>query len=201
MRAIAVLGALLVLGLAAALVGGCGNSPIEAHTVPTLLSINGGAPVHADVWDVDTTLVSGGTIPEEAAVFLFSNPPSQEFLDISPEDPYGIFTITSYRIDYTILQVLSGGGVVPDATLPSLSGSMHLALPVGSETEVSLVLAPASLKMESPLIELFPDGSAPNGEIVVRADISFLGRENGQEFTRMLQGSATLLFANYADED
>ena len=35
----------------------------------------------------------------------FSNPPSQKFMDLTPDDPYANFVLDSYRIDYDIGEV------------------------------------------------------------------------------------------------
>ncbi len=201
MRSIAAVSILLVLGLSAALVGGCGESAIDGHTRPAILAINGGAPIHADVFVVDTTLVSGGGIPEDLAVFRFANPPSQKFLDLTPDDPYGTFVLDSYTVSYEVVQELPGGGVFTQGELPTISGATHLALPVGMEVESVFILVPASLKMEFPVADLLPGGAAPAGELVVHAEITFTGHESGSDRVQLISGAATILFADYADED
>ncbi len=191
----------IAMGLSSALIEGCGKNVVDGHTRPTLLAINGGSPIHSDVFVVDTTLVSGGYIPQETAEFIFTNPPSQKFLDLSPEDPYGIFIIDAYTIRYEVLQELDGGGNFSTANLPVISNATHIAIPVNSEVTTSLVLAPASLKFEDPIVDLMPGGMAPNGELVVRAEVIFTGHEQGSDRVQVLEGMATVLFANYADDD
>lgn len=201
MRSTAALILILTASLGLAMSGGCGQNTIDGHTRPTLLSINGGAPLHSDVFVADTTMIGGGYIPQDAAEFRFSNPPSQKFLDLSPEDPYGIFIIDSYTVRYEVIAMLDGEGSFSEPNLPTLSNPIHIAIPVNSEVLTSLVLSPASLKFENPIVDIMPGGTAPNGELVVRADITFTGHEQGSDRTQLLEGAATILFADYADED
>ncbi len=192
----------LVTAIALALSGGCGTNAIEGHTRPTLMSINGGAPLHSDVFVFDSTLVGGGYIPQEAVEFTFSNPPSQKFMDLAPEDPYGTFIIDSYTVRYEVLLELTGGpgADFTSGELPVITNPVHIALPVDSDVMTSLVIAPGALKLESPIVDLMPGGTAPNGELVVRAEITFTGHEQGSTNVQSLEGSTTILFANYADE-
>lgn len=190
--------AIAALGLA---FNGCGENAVEGHTRPTLLSINGGAPLHADVFVEDSTMAGGGYIPEESVEFVFANPPSQKFLDLTPDDPYGVFILDSYTVRYTVLQVLPTNSGFSDANLPTVSSPIHLGLPVNTEVTTALVLAPASLKLEPPILDLMPLGTVPYGEIVVQAEITFTGHEQGSERTRSFEATTTILFANYADED
>ena len=201
MRSIAAVFSILLLSLGLALSSGCGESAIDGHTRPTILSINGGTPIVADVWVVDTTLVSGGGIPEELVPFVFTNPPSQKFLDLTPDDPYGIFILESYTVSYEVLHEFTGGGVFTPGTLPTISVPCHLALPVGAQVETEFVLSPASLKMEFPVASILPGGTAPAGELIVKAEITFTGHESGSDRSRTLSTAATILFADYADED
>lgn len=191
--------AIAALGLAFS--GGCGENAVEGHTRPTLLSINGGAPLHADVFVVDTTLAGGGYIPEEAVEFVFTNPPSQKFLDLTPDDPYGVFILDSYTVRYEVLQMLPTGSGFSEANLPAVSSPIHLGLPVNSQVTTALVLAPASLKLEPPLLDLMPMGTVPYGEVVVQAEITFTGHEQGSDRSQSFEAVTTILFANYADED
>ncbi len=203
MRSSVALILIFALGLSSAFIGGCGKNVVDGHTRPTLLAINGGSPIYADVFVVDTTLVSGGYIPTESAEFTFTNPPSQKFLDLSPEDPYGISIIDSYTVRYEVVLMLNGGDEEAFSTpnLPVISNATHIAIPVNTEVTTSLVLAPASLKYEDPIIDLMPGGVAPNGELVVRVEVLFTGHEQGSDRTQVLEGMATVLFANYADEE
>jgi hypothetical protein len=200
MRSSVALILIFAMGLGSALIEGCGKNVVEGHTRPTLIAINGGAPIHSDVFVVDTTLVSGGYIPQESAEFVFTNPASQKFLDLSPEDPYGVFIIDAYTVRYEVLQELDGGGDFSTPNLPVISNATHIAIPVNTEVTTSLVLAPASLKFEDPIVDLMPGGLAPNGELVIRAEILFTGHEQGSDRDQVLEGMATILFANYADE-
>ncbi|MCP4549067.1 MAG: hypothetical protein GY835_21635 [bacterium] len=201
MRIFAATVCFIVLGLSLALMGGCGDSIMDGHTWPTLISINEGIPVYSDVWVVDTTLAGGGYIPQEAVTFKFTNSASQRFLDITPDDPYGNFILTSFTISYEVVQYLDAGGVITPGTLPTVSGAMNLVLPVGSEVETSMMIAPAAIKLENPVLSLFPGGAAPAGEVIVVAEVLFLGHEQGSDHVQEVSGGTTILFANYGDED
>ena len=134
---------IIVTIVALAMSGGCGTNAIEGHTRPTLMSVNGGAPLHADVFVFDSTLVGGGYIPQDAVEFSFTNPPSQKFIELTPEDPYGTFIIDSYTIRYDVLLELTGGpgGSFSSGDLPVVTNPIHIALPVNSEVMTSLVIA------------------------------------------------------------
>ncbi|MCB9515051.1 MAG: hypothetical protein R3C71_00885 [Candidatus Krumholzibacteriia bacterium] len=201
MRSTAAYSLIAVAALTLALSSGCGQNTIEGHTRPTLLSINAGQPLHADVFVSDTTLVGMGYIPEETVEVVFSNPPSQAFLDMTPDDPYGNFVFTAATIRYEVLQLLEGGGSFSTPNLPTVSIPMHLTIPVGTEMTTSLVLAPASIKLEAPIVDIMPGGTAPNGEAVVRAEIIFTGHEQGSDRDQIIEASTTILFADYADEN
>ncbi len=189
-------------GLGLALSGGCGSNTIDGHTRPTVLAINGGAPLHADVFVVDTTVAGGGYIPEESVEVVFSNPPSHQFMDLDASDPYGTFIIDSYTVRFEVLHLLDGGnGSFSTPNLPPISTPIHLSLPVNSTVTTALVLAPASLKFEPPILDLMPGGTAPNGEVIVQAEITFTGHEQGSDRVQSIDGGTTILFANYADED
>lgn len=202
MRSSAAFTLIAAAGLVLAFSGGCGTNTVEGHTRPTLLSINGGAPLHADVFVVDTTITSGGYIPEESVEVIFTNPPSHQFMDLDPSDPYGTFVITAYTVRYEVLHMLDGGnGSFSTPNLETITQPMHLSLPVNGTVTTALVLAPASLKFEPPVLDLMPGGTAPNGEVVVRAEITFMGHEQGSDNIQSIDGETTILFANYADED
>ncbi len=201
MRSSAAFILIALAGLGLTLSGGCGSNNIEGHTRPTLLSINGGAPLHADVFVADSLAPGGGYIPEESVEFVFANPPSHLFMDLDETDPYGVFILDSYTVRYEVLQLLAGGGSFSAANLPTVSTPMHLALPVNAEVATALVLAPASLKFENPIVDIMPGGTAPNGEAVVQAEITFTGHEQGSDRVQSFEASTTILFANYADED
>ncbi|MBM4117469.1 hypothetical protein FJ251_06935 [bacterium] len=202
MRSSAAFILIAVAALGLALSGGCGENAIEGHTRPTLLSINGGAPLHADVFVEDTTVTGGGYIPEESVEFVFANPPSQRFLDLTPDDPYGVFILDSYTVRYEVLQMLPTGSGFSEANLPAVSAPIHLGLPVNAEVTTALVLAPASLKLEPPILDLMPGtGTVPYGEVVVQAEITFTGHEQGSNRSQSFEAVTTILFANYADED
>lgn len=201
MRSTAAYFLIAVAALALAMSSGCGQNTIETHTRPVVLSINGGAPLHADVFVVDTTYAGGGYIPQETAEFVFSNPPSQNFIDLSPEDPYGTFIIESYTIRYEVIQLLDGGGSFSTPDLPTISNPIRISLPVNATVTTALVLAPASLKFENPIVDIMPGGTAPNGEAVVAAEITFTGHEQGSDRNQLIEASTTILFADYADEN
>jgi hypothetical protein len=201
MRRSAALILIAVAGLGLTLSGGCGSNTIEGHTRPTLLSINGGAPLHADVFVADSLAPGGGYIPEQSVEVVFTNPPSHLFLNLDENDPYGVFILDSYTVRYEVLHLLEGGGSFSTPNLPTVSSPMQLALPVNSEVTTALILAPASLKFENPIVDIMPGGTAPSGEAVVRADITFTGHEQGSDHVQSIEASATILFANYADED
>ncbi len=190
----------LAMGLSSALIEGCGKNVVDGHTRPTLLSINGGSPIHSDVFVADTSMAGGGYIPQESAEFIFTNPPSQKFLDLSAEDPYGVFIIDAYTIRYEVLQEFDGGGFFSVANLPVISNVTHIAIPVNSVVTFSIMLASASMKYEDPIIDLMPGNSAQFGELVVSAEIVFTGHEQGSDRVQVLEGMTTILFANYADD-
>ena len=98
MRSSAAFILIAVAGLGLSLSGGCGSNAIEGHTRPTLQSINGGAPLHADVFVVDTTVAGMGYIPEESVEVVFTNPPSHLFMDLDESDPYGTFIVDAYTV-------------------------------------------------------------------------------------------------------
>jgi hypothetical protein len=141
-------------------------------------------------------------IPQESVEIRFANPPSQQFLNLTPDDPYGNFVFDSFRIDYAITQFLpSAEGFDFAATLPSITGGMHVTVPVGSEVTMGFVLAPAALKMMPPVSDILPGGSAQMGELVAEVTVFFTGHEQGSDRQVVLTAKATVLFADYADED
>jgi len=188
-------------GLGLALSGGCGENTIDGQTRPTVLSINAGAPLHADVFVEDTTVAGDGFIPEESVEVIFNNPPSHDLFDLDETDPYSHFIFTSYTVNYHILQLLEGGGSFSTANLPSVTYPMQLIVRVNQEVTTAIVLAPASLKLEPPIVDIMPGGTAPSGEAVVRAEITFSGHALGSDHEQIIEADATILFANYADED
>jgi hypothetical protein len=191
-----------LLSLTLAVFIGCGDSPIDGHTTPSLVTINGGIPIYSDVWVVDTTLASGGSVPQESALFIFRNTPTHSFLDLAPEDPHGTFIIESYTITYELIQMIAPPqNTFTPGEFESFTASCHLSLPVNSEVETTLLMIPFAMKLDFPIIDLFPENSAPAGELIVRADIVFTGHESGSDKIRTLEGSATIIFANFADED
>ena len=192
---------ILTLGLAMALFGGCGDNVLDGHTRPTLNSINGGMPLQSDVFVVDTTLVSGGTIPEDGVNLVFSNPPSQKFLELTPADSYGIFIIDEYTITYEVLHRLPSGAFFSSGTLPPISGAMQLAIPVNTEVETFLIVMPAALKFQAPIVDIMPGGQVEYGQLIIRADLTFSGHESGDTQHKLIEGSLTVLVANYGDEE
>ena len=150
MRSSAAFILIAIAGLGLSLSGGCGENTIDGHTRPTLLSINAGAPLHADVFVEDTTLAGDGYIPEESVEFVFSNPPSHQFLDLDPSDPYGTFIITSYTVSYEVLELLPSGASFSTPGLSTVSLPMNLALPVIA-AEHSINLEEAKIQMAKKL--------------------------------------------------
>jgi hypothetical protein len=192
---------ILTLGLAISLFGGCLDSVLDGHTRPMLVSINGGMPLQSDVFAADTTMAGGGGIPEDGVYMVFSNTPSQKFLTLTPADPYGIFIIDEYTIEYEVLHMLPTGAFFTSGTLPPISGTMHLALPVNSEVTTHLIIMPASLKLQPPIMDLMPGGAVPYGELIIDATITFSGHESGGTKNKLIQGSLTVLATDYGEEE
>ncbi len=192
---------ILSLGLILAVAAGCGESVVDGHTRPLITSINGGMTLQSDVFVADSTMEAGGYIPEDGTTLIFSNPPAQKFLELTPTDPYGNFVITEYTITYEILHRLPNDAPFSSGTLPPVSGALQLSIPVGGEVETFIIIMPAALKLENPIQDLLPGGQVVAGQLIVRADITFAGHESGSTDIKLLTGSITVLVANYGDED
>ena len=201
MRSTKAVQAILVLAAALALAGGCGESIVDGHTRPALMDINEGMTLQADVFVSDTTMVGGGFIPEEGVTVTFSNQPSQQFLNLQANDPYGTFVLTEYTIVYEVLHRLPTGAFFSSGTLPPVSGAMHLEIPVNQQVETFLIVMPAALKYQAPISDILPGGQVPYGELILRAEMTFAGNESGDDRVRLIEGALTVYVANYGDED
>jgi len=175
MRALVRLSA-LILGAAIVLAAaGCSENSAPRHA-PRVQTINGNEPLQSDV-----VTSEGGVIEDEVIVEIW-NTPHDPVLDLYGT-PFNAVWLERYEIVFE-----------SDEAIPPVSGALGWHVDTSRVMSGSIVIVPAAIKIEAPLVSL-RDG----GVIQTTARITFFGRETGSDeevrFSTVLQVN----FANWAD--
>jgi hypothetical protein len=195
------LAALAAFALALLIPSGCGDD-ISTRSVVTVVSVNNNMPLQSDVRDAgsDPLDPSDDTIYDDVVEVTMSNYPHDRALDLKPGFPFGDVIFTSY--DVTFVPV-SDGSPVPSG----FTGSMYLKVPNAQPDPYNyipptayILLVPAKLKVESPLVDL-PDPGSSLYQINTTAQITFHGEETESEDPVTVRGTVMVSFGDYADQE
>ncbi|HEX5131148.1 MAG TPA: hypothetical protein VFX92_01530 [Candidatus Krumholzibacteria bacterium] len=165
--------AVLVLGLVA-----CDDAPESGRLTASVVSFNNGSPVESDVSD-------GGVVYEDLIPVSFTARPYSEFVTVVDGGPHSEMIVESYRIVWT--RVDGGSGVLATRT-----ENTHVYMQVGDITGSAVRLVTWDDKTGSVLAPLV----GTTNQIMMRADITFTGREVGTEEEIEFMASINVHFAD-----
>lgn len=160
---------------AALLFAGCSDSS-SARSVLRVESLNNNAALQSDV------LSPGPTVVEDAVTLTVRNEPHDDVLVIDPNGPFGHVTIERYEIRFE-----------SDEAVPSVRAALGWTVPSGRSVSGSIVIVPAELKLEPPLVSL-----VNGGEIVSTAHITLIGREATSNREVRIEAILPVHFANWS---
>ena len=168
--------ALALLGVTAT---GCSDRSVP-RSDPQVETINDNQPLQSDVVRIDGENAS--VMEDEVAVSIW-NKSSDEVLDLYG-GPYNRVLLDRYTVTFESSEAI-----------PPVSGGLGWAVDVNRIMSGSIIVVPASLKTQPPLVSLWQ-----GGQIQTIAHITFYGHETGSNqdirFSTVLQ----INFANYADK-
>ena len=171
-----------VLGfvLLGCLAAGCSDSSAP-RSVLSVVEINENQPLSSDVAEVVDTMY---TVREDAVALIVRNNPHDGVLDLTEEEPYGYVTLDRYEIRF-----------VSSEAIPPVTGALGWTVRSGDDTAGSIVIVPASHKVQPPLLSL-----RRGGEIQATALVTITGHEATSGYTVKVETSFPVNFANWADE-
>jgi hypothetical protein len=162
------------------IVAGCSDDA-AVRSVLQVTEINGNQPLSSDVAEGPDSSI---TIREDAIVITVSNTPHDAVLNLASGKPFSVITLESYEIRFE-----------GDESIPPVSGALGWTVESGKTVEGSLVVVPASLKVQAPLISL-----RRGGEIQTTAWLTITGREATSGSKVKVEASFPVNFANWADQ-
>ena len=172
---------LSALALCFAITAGCSDDSAP-RSLLQVTSVNDNQPLTSDVAEgPDTSL----TVREDIIVITVKNNPHDDVLNLTAEGGFGYVTLDRYEIRFD-----------SDEAIPSVSGNLGWTVSSGSSVEGSLVVVPASHKVQAPLISL-----RHGGEIQTTARLKITGREATSNAKVTVETSFPVNFANWTDED
>lgn len=177
---------LVLLATVVAMFAGCSDEDVPRSQI-TLVDLNGGDPLQADVINNgDDQLPGGGDdfIPEDEIAVTFRNAPSDAQGTMGTTGAFSHVTFEAYRITFA-------SSVAIDPVL----GGMHAVVPSGTDVTTFVVAVPGELKGRAPL-----NGLVGGGEILSTAQIEFWGVEETSNDEIYVTGNIVVNFANFGDE-
>jgi hypothetical protein len=172
--------ALLTVVLAGWIAAGCSDDSTP-RSVLQITDINKNQPLSSDVAEGPDSAL---TVREDAIVITVKNTPHDTVLDLSSEQAFSLVTLDRYEIRFESSE-----------SIPTVSGALGWTVRSGSSVDGSLVVVPASLKVQAPLISL-RDG----GEIQTTARLTIIGHEATSNSTIKVVTSFPVNFANWTDQ-
>lgn len=192
--------ALAAFALALLIPSGCGDDT-STRSVVTVVSVNNNMPLESDVRDAgsDPLDPSDDTIYDDVVEVTMSNYPHDKALDLKPGFPFGDVIFTSYDVTF----VPEGAGIPAPS---GFTGAMYLKVPNAQPDPYNyipptayILLVPAKLKTEPPLVNL-PDPGSNLYQINTSAQITFHGEETDSEEAVTVRATVMVSFGDYADE-
>ena len=175
-RLLAPLIALVLTGL---LAGGCADGRQTRSNVQVVL-VNNNNPLESDVLK-DTG--GAGTVVEDAVSIQIRDTASDSLLTLKPNGPYGSVVLDRYDVQFQ-----------SDEDIPPVSGTLGWTVHVGETVTGNIVIVPAALKAEPPLV-----GLDAGGEIQAVAKVTIQGHEANSNYNVTTQFTLQVNFANWTD--
>jgi hypothetical protein len=158
---------------------GCSNSS-SPRSVLQIVNLNDNQPLASDVV---RTVTGSATVMEDKVYVEVRNDPHDSVVDLKPGGPFSFVVIDSYRIHFEA-----------EEAIPDVSGGLGWNVASGSSVIGQIVVVPASLKMEAPLLQLWE-----GNELLATAKITFYGHEVTSNYKLTVETSLPVHFANWAD--
>lgn len=164
--------------LMAAVVHGCSDSSAPRH-VPVVESINDNQPLQSDVVRYDG---ESPVVVEDAVAIEIWNRPHDDVLNLD-RSPYNGILLERYEITFE-----------SEEAIPPVRGALGWSVDINRVMSGSLIIVPAVLKTQAPLVSL-----RQGGEIQAIAHIRIDGREHGSGEKVSLETTLQVNFANWGD--
>jgi hypothetical protein len=173
-------GSLLATGCLLLAFAGCSGEE-SPRSVLRVISINDNQPLQSDV--VSQAGGGGNTIFEDEVPVSVRNDPADPALNVSRGGPFGYVMLDRYTIHFE-----------SDEEIPEVNGSLGWTVHTGETVSGSIVVVPATMKTQPPLVSLIG-----GGEITTTARITIHGIEATSERQVTLEATMPVHFANWAD--
>jgi hypothetical protein len=158
---------------------GCSDNS-EIRSVLQVTEINKNQPLSSDVVQGPD---SSQTVREDAIPITVTNTAHDAALNVAAGKPFGYVTLDRYEIQFESTE-----------SIPPVSGALGWTVESGTSMEGSLVVVPASLKVQAPLVSL-----RRGGEIQAVARLTIIGREATSGARVTVEASFPVNFANWTD--
>ena len=171
---------LFTVALLGGIATGCSDDA-AVRSVLQVTEINGNQPLSSDVAEGPDSML---TVREDAIVIKVSNTPHDAVLDLASGKPFSVITLERYEIRFESAE-----------SIPPVTGALGWTVESGRSVEGSLIVVPASLKLQAPLVSL-----RRGGEIQAIAWLTITGRETTSGSQTKVEASFPVNFANWADQ-
>ena len=159
-------------------------------------SMNGGAPVQADLIKFDKQLQQY-FIPEDVIVVAFTNRSKNDAVVNDPGSFLNDFLLQRYTVTWRRADGGPTSGSGWNLADSDFEGATSAIIPVNTTTEVGILIAPAGIKSQEPFITALATGT----EIQLVADIDFIGtRAVASDAEIHIPASLSVNFADFADK-
>lgn len=161
----------------------CDNTPEQQRSVVSVTSINQNvSPLLSDVQFNDGTGTS--YVPDYVEVVMY-NRPYNVMIFTSPEQPFGAFQVTRYKVEWT----RTDGG---SPALPTYENDMTLVVDSEDIAGGNILLVTVDNKTNPPLSDL----AGSSNTITMNAKITFYGHEVGTERETEVVANLGVLFGD-----
>lgn len=161
------------------LAAGCSDDSAPRSELQ-VTQINDNQPLASDVAEGPDSSI---TVREDVISIRVSNTPHDEVLDLSPGNPFSFVMLERYEITFE-----------GPESIPMVAGGLGWLVESDRSVEGSLVVVPASHKVQAPLVSL------RRGEIQTIAHLTLFGREATSGTTVKANASFSVNFANWAEK-
>ncbi len=170
----------ILAGILLSLLCGC-NHALVPRSVVTVVSANQNQPLQSDVLKQPTD--STTAVADDAITVELQNRPADSELSLTPGGPFGTVFLDTYQVTFQ-----------SDEAIPSVSGALGWTVDTGSTVTGEIVIVPAVLKTEPPLV-----GLDQQGEIQAVAHIVITGHEANSQKPIHVETDLQVNFANWID--
>jgi hypothetical protein len=173
---------ILTLILAALVFTACdSNDPQQNRSVVFIESLNG------NVTPVTSDIVTNGSVFPDAITVVFRNRPYSRLIVTRPDDPYGNYEFTRYKVEWT---ALDGSGT----TIAPYEADLGLTVETEELAIAEVMIVTWEMKANPPISTIPADT-----QVNMNAKITFYGHEVGTGRETTTIANIGVIFADLAD--